>query len=112
MRTKSNERVYVMNRNWHFVVHKLICLCTIKKIMEILVSQGGSSSVKSVGLSALVKRRHCVAVVAARAWDTLSPAIKSWIVDGFMSQLKLNERTLFKSSVPGDWLISVFCTVS
>jgi len=45
--------------------------------MEILVSQGGSSSVKSVGLSALVKRRHCVAVVAARAWDTLSPAIKS-----------------------------------
>jgi len=32
-----------MNRDLHFVAHKLICLCDmLMKFMEILVSQGGS----------------------------------------------------------------------
>ena len=41
--TKSNEQVQNMNGHLNFVVHKLICLCTVlMKFMEILVSQCAS----------------------------------------------------------------------
>jgi len=43
-----------MNRDLHFIVYKLICLCAMlpaMKFMEILVNQGGSQGTSQGGSS-------------------------------------------------------------